>query len=179
MIYYFSDSICCTLHPSGAYFSISTRRLVGGERKKLKEASTIDSIWWKSRRAYGWSVLKPEKSSRWERGRSESLVMYFKRLFGVGWCRGGWKKGAGLGTQTNYHHIKYGSFYRFKNKPFITYVALQAAFSCVWGASGGGREFWGSIALVTDRDIKLIFFSYLHHHPPLLLSCVGLLITKF
>jgi hypothetical protein len=41
------------------------------------------------------------------------------------------KKGAGLGAQTNYHHIKYGSFLSFKNKPFITYVALQAVVSCV------------------------------------------------
>jgi hypothetical protein len=45
----------------------------------------------------------------------QGLMMYFKllvfRLLEVEWWL---KKGVGLGTQTNYHHIKYGSFYRLK-----------------------------------------------------------------
>lgn len=63
----------------------------------------------------GRGKMKPEKTGNGE-GFNEFLVSE---------ALGGVQKGAGFGTQTNYHHIKYG-FYRFKNKPFITYVALQA-----------------------------------------------------
>lgn len=60
------------------------------------------------------------------------------------------KKGARFGIHKLIIIISNMVFYRFKNKPFITCVALQAVVSCVYEDVGGASI---AIALVVSTEI--------------------------
>lgn len=92
MIYYFSNSICCILHSFKHIFNLHSRRLSDGRAGKWERAwRGIDDrlnlvkipggLWLERFKAREVVEVK---------GRSGSLVMCFKRLFGAGWLLAVW-----------------------------------------------------------------------------------------